>query len=156
MPFVFATKTMEVLGLVGSMLGVLAAVVIPWIVYNASKRSKEWATIQTEVGALKISVNTLQTQSNNVHEKIGGLETRTSTMAERSNLDDLRQQFEKGVEDLRKSLDGLRDAHSSMHKEYVTEQQYQRDIAAFEKYVQLLRETIQQQTDVLNALRRSG
>ncbi len=133
----------EIASTVGVVLGVVAACIIPFILYALAKRSKDWDELRKQVEVLSRDAISTQGKCEANFDKIEAAFRRLHETADKS-----------AVEQLRTSIEQLKDNERDLHKEYVTKEQYQRDIDAFEKIVQLLRDTIQQQTDMLERLRK--
>jgi len=138
-----STDPTTIVNTIGVVVGVLAAIAVPFILNSLSKRAKDWEKLKDAQQKTENTIVLVQAEIGSLKEKLESLSRRCGDAADRASIDQLRAQ-----------IDGLKDNGRDMFKEFVTIQQYRRDIDAFDHIVQLLRDTIQQQTDMLERLRK--
>lgn len=127
-----------VLGLV---LGILSGLSVPFILYMLTKRNKEWEALKANLERLDKGVTVLETH----------METFAKDRDNReSDLPRLLTVVDQKFELLRNRVE---DMQKDLYEKFVTTHQYQRDISAFERFISLLRESIIQQTEILERLK---
>ena len=144
---VFSASVVEILTVAATLLGGLAGIVVPFVIYSLVKRNREWSEMRKDVQALQKQGAELSVLAKANKERIQGLLSRMDGLADKALIVQLTTQIDTAKE-------SVQEIERNLPREFVTIQQYQRDIDAFEKYIQLLRDSLAQQTDILERMGR--
>lgn len=145
----------EIMSVLGLVLGGLSGITIPFILYLLSKRNKEWDSVKGKISSVGERLDTLQKELIVLQATAANQAKEISDLWNHQDQDHQADQesvarAEQKIEALRTKIEeGQRD----LYEKFVTSQQYQRDISAFEKYIALLRESIIQQTEIIERLK---